>query len=129
MLRVIAVTAVLTTILLAAPFSWRGDYDTAHREAIRTGKCLAVLVTDNHNTITRDLLARFTTESAATEKLRQSCIGVIVTKDVSHYPIEMYYTTRFPTLFLVDTREIFLCEPLYEAAVTPEDAAACLLRH
>jgi hypothetical protein len=128
MRRKIVAYVVATSFVAGVPFSWRGDYDAAHREAIRTGKCLAVLVTDNHNTTTRDLLARFTTESAATEKLRQSCIGVIVTKDVSHYPIEMYYTTRFPTLFLVDMREIFLCEPLYEAAVTPEDAAACLLR-
>jgi hypothetical protein len=128
MRRLIVAFGVTTFFVAGAPFSWRGDYDAAHREAIRTNKCLAVLVTDAHNALTRDILMRFGTESVAVQKLRSRCIGVIVTKDVSRYPIEMYYTTRFPALFLVNTHELFLCEPLYETAVTPQKAVACLKR-
>jgi len=42
-------------------------------------------------------------------------IPVIVTYEGGeNYPIEMYYTTTFPTLFFVDSqKELFLREPLY----------------
>jgi hypothetical protein len=37
------------------------------------------------------------------------------------YPIEMYYTTVFPTLFFVDSqREVFIHKPLYGKRITEE---------
>jgi hypothetical protein len=37
------------------------------------------------------------------------------------YPIEMYYTTVFPTLFFVDSqREVFIHKPLYGKRITKE---------
>jgi len=37
------------------------------------------------------------------------------------YPIEMYYTRVFPTLFFVDSqRELFLHEPLYGEEITDQ---------
>ncbi|MCD6211772.1 MAG: thioredoxin family protein, partial [Sulfurovum sp.] len=49
-------------------------------------------------------------------------VPVIVTYEgVLSYPIEMYYTTIFPTLFFVDSeRELFLHEPLYGEEITQD---------
>ena len=49
------------------------------------------------------------------DSINQKMIAVIVTYEGSvSYPVEMYYTTVFPTLFLVDTKtETFMNEPLY----------------
>ena len=49
------------------------------------------------------------------DTINQKMIPVIVTYEGrSSYPIEMYYTRVFPTLFFVDTRtETFIGEPLY----------------
>ena len=47
-------------------------------------------------------------------------VPVIVTYEGAlSYPIEMYYTTIFPTLFFVDSsKETFLKEPLYGERIT-----------
>jgi len=49
------------------------------------------------------------------DTINQKMIAVIVTYEgCISYPVEMYYTTVFPTLFLVDTKtETFMIEPLY----------------
>jgi hypothetical protein len=52
---------------------------------------------------------------AYVDSINQKMIAVIVTYEGrTSYPIEMYYTRVFPTLFFVDsTRELFFREPLY----------------
>ena len=49
------------------------------------------------------------------DTINKKMIAVIVTYEGQlSYPVEMYYTTVFPTLFLVDTKtEMFMSEPLY----------------
>ena len=52
-------------------------------------------------------------------------VSVIVTYEGREtYPIEMYYTTVFPTLFFVDSsRELFLTKPLYGEEIKAERLA------
>ena len=52
-------------------------------------------------------------------------ISVIVTYESREtYPIEMYYTTVFPTLFFVDSsRELFLSKPLYGKEIQADTLA------
>jgi hypothetical protein len=47
--------------------------------------------------------------------INKNMVSVIVTYEGAlSYPIEMYYTTTFPTLFFVNSqKELFLREPLY----------------
>jgi len=54
--------------------------------------------------------------------INQKMIPVIVTYEGRiSYPIEMYYTRIFPTLFFVDTKtETFIGEPLYGEGITQE---------
>ena len=49
------------------------------------------------------------------EKINKTMVAVMVTCEGElSYPIELYYTTLFPTLFLVDSqKEMFIGEPLY----------------
>ncbi len=49
------------------------------------------------------------------ETINQQMIAVMVTYEGRlSYPIELYYTTVFPTLFFVDAhKETFIGEPLY----------------
>jgi len=56
------------------------------------------------------------------DKINEKMVAVIVTYEGSKsYPVEMYYTTVFPTLFFVDSsKELFLREPLYGKEITPE---------
>ena len=49
------------------------------------------------------------------DTINQKTVPVIVTYEGTlSYPIELYYTTVFPTLFFVDSQnELFLKKPLY----------------
>ena len=54
------------------------------------------------------------------EHINKNMVPVIVMYEGKlSYPIEMYYTTVFPTLFFVDSqRELFINEPLYGEEIT-----------
>ncbi len=109
-------------LYLAASFSWRGDYEEARREAIDAHKILLVFVTDSHDRKSADILGRVFTNRPYLEALSRRAVGVIVYRDGRRtYPIEMYYTTVFPTLFFVDpARELFVSSPLYRDDIAPE---------
>ena len=114
---------ILVPLTLAATsFSWRGDYDAARQEAVEAHKLLMVLVTTRGNAKTAEILSRVFTSRSCLDALSQKAVGVIVYRDGRHtYPIEMYYTTAFPTLFVVDpVREVFVVSPLYLDEITPE---------
>ncbi len=53
------------------------------------------------------------------DDINSKMVPVIVTYDGAlSYPIEMYYTTIFPTLFFVDSgKETFLRESLYGESI------------
>jgi len=116
---------LLTATSLVAGISWRGDYDAAHREALKEHKLLAVLLVDAADPQSQVILRRLQ-DDASLAPFASRAVTVLLTRGVSRYPIELYYTTRFPALFVVDTHERFVCPPLYENAITPHALASCL---
>ena len=56
------------------------------------------------------------------DTINKEMIAVMVTYEGrSSYPIEMFYTTIFPALFVVDTKtETFIYEPLYGQQITQQ---------
>ncbi len=108
----------------AAHIHWMGNYDKALQRAHQEHKPLLVLVTDkgkaSQHTIATQLM-----HQPYIEAMNKHFVAVIVTYEgEENYPIEMYYTTVFPTLFLVDSsRELFLRKPLYGKEITTEALA------
>jgi len=113
---------LLVSLFVYGRISWRGDYDAAHREALKTGKYLVVLLVDPAAKETSRVVRRLTRVDG------RDVVAVLISKGISSYPIEMYYTTRFPALFVVDGREVFVCKPMYGDAVTPDALRRCLYR-
>jgi hypothetical protein len=108
----------------ASHIHWLGNYDKALQEAIATHKPLLVLVVDKSqksNTVIQKQLMN----QPYIADMNTHFVSVIVTYEgVESYPIEMYYTRVFPTLFFVDSRrEIFLRKPLYGAEITVDSLA------
>jgi thioredoxin-related protein len=116
------VSCLLLAVSSAAQtLSWRGNYDRAHQEALKQDKPLLVLVVKAHHTPSRIVLRDVLMNQPYIPSLNESVVAVMVTyeKETS-YPVEMYYTTTFPTLFLVDAKtELFLDIPLYGEEITP----------
>jgi hypothetical protein len=111
----------LFPLLLNADFlHWQGDYASAHALAQKSGKPLLVFVAKASDDKTNEVLRTVFMNRPYIQKLQNSTVPVMVTyEERASYPIEMYYTTILPALFLVDSRtELFLASPLYGAEIT-----------
>jgi len=78
-------------------------------------KPLLVLLVKKDDNASAKIMQKSFMNQPYIHQINQKMIPVIVTYEgKASYPIEMYYTTVFPTLFLVDTSsETFMKEPLY----------------
>ncbi len=113
----------LLPLLISANFvNWLGNYDIAHQKALKEHKPLLVLVVKKNNSLSSQIIKNIFMNQKYVEQINQKMIPVIVTYEGKlSYPIEMYYTTVFPTLFFVDSqRELFINEPLYGEEITKE---------
>ena len=114
----------LLPLLLQANFvSWLGDYDAAHQKALKEHKHLLVLLVKKNDPTTSTLIQNSFMNRRYVESINQQTVPVIVTYEGAlSYPVEMYYSTVFPTLFFVDSsRELFLTDPLYGKGITKEN--------
>ncbi len=101
--------------LLANHVHWLGDYDKALQLAHKEEKPLLVLVVKNDSKMCNKVLYQQFMNQPYIDTINEKMIAVMVTYEGKlSYPVEMYFTTVFPTLFLVDTKsETFMHEPLY----------------
>jgi len=113
---------LLPFVLFANHVHWLGDYDTALQKAHQEHKPLLVLVVKKDSLISNKIIKDHFMNHTYVDVINQKMVPVIVTYEgrVS-YPIEMYYTRVFPTLFFVDTKtETFMGKPLYGEEITQE---------
>ncbi len=106
---------VLTISISANHISWRGDYNLALKEAKEKHKILMVLLIKSNCFKCKEVVKNIFTNKKYIDKLNQKVIGVIVNIDNrDSYPIELYWSNIYPTLFFVDSNsERFIYEPIY----------------
>ena len=98
---------------------WLGNYNKALQKSHQEHKPLLVLVVKQDSPLVKKIIKNVFMNQKYVEQINQNMIPVIVTYEGRlSYPIEMYYTTVFPTLFFVDSaKELFLREPLYGESI------------
>jgi len=111
--------AVLT--IYANHINWQGDYDKALQQAKKQHKTLMVLLIKNRCQKCRNTVKNIFTDKAYIDELNKKVVAVIVNIDNKHtFPIEMYWSDKYPTLFFVDSStEIFIHKPF--VGVTQKD--------
>ena len=107
-------------VIFANHVQWLGDYDKALQKAHQEHKPLLVLVVKHKDPLSNKIIKDQFMNHAYVDEINKKMVPVIVTYEGrTSYPIEMYYTRVFPTLFFVDSsREIFFREPLYGEEIT-----------
>ncbi|MBA1420423.1 MAG: thioredoxin family protein [Epsilonproteobacteria bacterium] len=115
MLKQLILLWLLTPTTYANHVHWMGDYDKALQLAYKEDKPLVVLVVKKDSKMCNKILHQQFMHQPYIDTINDKMIAVMVTYEGKlSYPIEMYYTTVFPTLFFVDTKsETFMKEPLY----------------
>jgi thioredoxin-related protein len=108
------------TPIYANHVHWLGSYDKALSLAQKENKPLLVFLTKSGCAPCNKIIQKSLMNQPYIEKINTKFIAVIVTYNQREsYPIELYYTTTFPTLFLVDSKiEQLLTPPLYGNEIT-----------
>ena len=120
----------LLPLFVSADFvNWLGNYDVAHQKALKEHKPLLVLVVKKNDPLSSQIIKNSFMNMSYVNVINKNMVPVIVTYEGAlSYPIEMYYTTVFPTLFFVDSsKETFLREPLYGDEIIKESIEKMLL--
>jgi len=122
-LKTICFFCLFPLALWGTHLHWLGNYNQARQKALSENKPLMVLVVKQHDPFNRTMIRNIFMDQPYIEKLNNKTVAVIVRYEESvGYPVEMYYTQHFPTLFLVDpVKEIFLKPPLYGREITKEN--------
>ena len=112
---------ILINITLNASFiRWHGDYENAHREALKQNKALLVLLIEKNNPNSKKLIRESFMNQEYIEYINNYFISVIVTKgQKSSYPIELLYALEYPAVFFLDKHELYLCDSL-SGIITPK---------
>jgi len=115
MLKQLGLLWLLTLFTYANHVHWLGDYDKALEKAQQEHKPLLVLVVKKDAKLCNTILHKQFMNHCYIDTINNKMVAVMVTYGgKTSYPIEMYYTTVFPSLFFVDTQtEMFMSEPLY----------------
>ena len=105
---------IFLTLLSAEHVRWLGEYDKALALAHKEHKPLLVLLVKEQCPECNDLIRNIFMDQPYVQSINENFVSVIVTYEGrSSYPIELYYSRRFPTLFFVDSeKELFLSEPM-----------------
>ena len=96
--------------------AWLGDYDKALQKAKSEKKPMMVLLVKKECKRCNEVIVKNFMNRHYIEKLNNKFVSVIVTYEGEpSYPIELFYSTVFHTLFLVDSSdESFIGEPIYD---------------
>jgi len=115
MLKQLILFWLFTFFIYANHVHWKRNYDKALELSKKENKPLLVLVVKKASNQCNKIIKNCFMHQPYIKIINQKMIPVIVTyNEDTSYPIEMYYTTVFPTLFFVDAKtETFIREPLY----------------
>jgi thioredoxin-related protein len=114
-MKIVTVLLLLTVLVNADYVHWLGNYDKALEQAKKKQKNLMVFLVKNNCNRCNNIIKKQFMNQKYIKNLNEKFVSVIVTYEgKTSYPIEMYYSNTFPTLFFVNTKtESFLTNPLY----------------
>ena len=119
MIKILFALFFFTLTMNANHIHWLGDYDKALQKAQKEHKPLMVLLVKKKCSPCNDVIKDSFMGQEYVKYLNQKFVSVIVTYEGrKSYPIELFYSTSFPTLFFVNSQtETFLSSPLYGESI------------
>ena len=102
------------------------SYNSAHQKAIKMNKILLVYLIKKNCAYCNGELMKIMQNKRLSALIDKKTVFVIVNQEQKEsYPIEMLYTTDYPTLFFLDKYELFHCQSL-QRNIEVQDIENCL---
>lgn len=95
--------------------SWYHSYDKALEIAQKEKKNLMLFIASTKDNSSNEILKKYFQNQNYIEYLNTNFINVLITVEhKTSYPIELFYTTTFPSIFFASYKdESFLTHPIY----------------
>jgi hypothetical protein len=115
MLKIILLLILLLNTLFSNTISWHANYEHALQKAHQEKKNILLFIASSQTKDSNEILKTYFLNQAYIEYLNTTFINVLVTVEhQTSYPIELFYTTTFPTIFFVSYKdESVLTHPIY----------------
>lgn len=106
MRKIILLLILLFSPLFSTNISWHANYELALQKAQKEKKNILLFIASNQNKNSNEILKTYFLNQAYIEYLNKTFINVLVTVEhKTSYPIELFYTTTFPTVFFVSYKD------------------------
>lgn len=113
MIRFILSSLLIAVHLHADHVRWQGDYEKAREEAVKEKKRLMVLLIEKECVPCIKMLRTTFNGQPYIKHINEKYISVLVTKgQKASYPIELLYAIEYPSVFFLDSKEIFERDPI-----------------
>lgn len=105
---------IAASALFCEHIRWQNDFDKALFEAKKTNKEILLLLLKKECATCKDIFVDVFSDKEVQRRIKAKYIPVVVFfEDKNSYPIELFYTQSFPTLFFVSSiDESYLQTPL-----------------
>ena len=116
MYKILLILILLLTNLFSNNISWYSSYDKALIAAQKEKKNLMLFIASTKDNNSNIILKNYFIDQDYIEYLNENFISVLITiEHKTSYPIELFYTTNFPSIFFASYKdESYLTHPIYK---------------
>ncbi|MBY0541583.1 MAG: DUF255 domain-containing protein, partial [Campylobacterales bacterium] len=116
MYKILLILILLLSNLFSNNISWYHSYDKALITAQKEKKNLMLFIASSKNNNSNEILKQYFLNQDYIEDINKKFISVLITiEHKTSYPIELFYTTNFPSIFFVSYEdESYLTHPIYK---------------
>ena len=115
MIKLLLLLILLISNLYSNNISWYSSYEKALEHANKEHKNLMIFIASNKTKESNKVLAKYFLNQKYIKYINKHFISVLITiEHKTSYPIELFYTTKFPSIFFASfIDESFLTHPMY----------------
>lgn len=116
MFKIILILILLLSNLFSNNISWYHSYEKALITAQKEKKNLMLFIASTKSYNSNEILKQYFLNQNYVEYINKNFISVLITiEHKTSYPIELFYTTSFPSIFFASHKdESYLTHPIYK---------------
>jgi len=85
---------------------WFHNYDVGHKEALRLEKPIMLFLKDDSSIESEKMFSKTFANKEVIQSINKNFVSIQLPKGTDQFPLELYYTLDFPTLFFATRYEI-----------------------
>lgn len=94
----------------AGYINWFYDYEAGHKEALKLEKPIILFLKDDISDESKKMFAKTFSNNEVIKYINKNFVSIQLPKETDKFPLELYYTLEFPTLFFATRYEILFGE-------------------